>query len=223
MQPVAPSIRVALIDEEALFRHALTRELSAAGAEVVTETANGPDGVALAREFDPDIVLIDAGLSDDSGVETISQLTQHAPRSRVLLLVRRSEQRVPEALAAGAAGCVLKSAEPALIVNAVLATATGHSVFATHVADSLLQRLRSETATIIDAATVAGSIAIRALSAREREILRSLTDGASNREISVRFALSEHTVSNHVASILRKLGATNRVQAAVLAVRCGIP
>ena len=123
-----PPITVVLVDDERLIRAALARALSDSGIELVGEAANGEDAIEIVVDVRPDVVLMDLRLPGLSGVQAIEQLALLAPASRVLVLTRSEQNRVVEAIIAGASGYILKSAPPDAIISAVRATATGESV-----------------------------------------------------------------------------------------------
>jgi DNA-binding NarL/FixJ family response regulator len=215
-------ITVALVDDERLIRIALGQMLTAAGLEFVGEAANDEDAIELVLDLRPDVVLIDIGLPGISGVHAIERLGLVAPASRTLVLTRPEENRVVEAILAGASGYILKSAPPEAIIAAVRATAAGESVLSPQIAGKLLQRVR-EREIPITANSEHAAIAIRtALTQRELEIFTKLASGKNNHDIARELSLSPNTVANHIASILAKLHLENRIQAAVQAVRAGI-
>jgi DNA-binding NarL/FixJ family response regulator len=167
-------------------------------------------------------VLMDIKLPGSQGVQSIEALGLLAPASRMLILTRTEQNRVVEAIVAGASGYILKTAKPATIVAAVKATAAGESVISSQIAGKLLQRIRELGIPITtDGNSTAGAIRA-ALTARELEIFTRLASGKSNHEIAEELALSTNTIANHIASILAKLHLDNRIQAAVQAVRSGI-
>ena len=215
-------ITVVVADEEPMIRGALTQELSAAGMDVVGEADSGQDAVAVVTDVRPDVVLLDLKLGGISGIEAIRQIGFLAPPSRVLVLTRSEQNRVVEAIVAGASGYILKSAPPDAITAAVRATAAGDSVLSSEVAGKLLERIR-ERDIAVTASSRSAAGAIRAvLTSRELEIFQRLASGESNAQIGQALALSGNTVSNHIASILAKLHLDNRIQAAVQAVRTGM-
>ena len=116
---------VVLVDDEQLIRVALAQALSDGGLELVGEAANGDDAIELVVDVHPDVVLMDLRLPGTSGLQVIEQLGLLAPASRVLVLARSEQNRVVEAIIAGASGYILKSASPDAIVSAVKATAAG--------------------------------------------------------------------------------------------------
>jgi DNA-binding NarL/FixJ family response regulator len=213
---------VVLVDDEQLIRTALSQALSSGGLDVVGEAATAHDAVEVVVDLRPDVVLMDLRLPGMSGISAIAQLGLLAPASSILVLTRSEQNRVVEAIVAGASGYIVKHAPPEAIIAAVRATAAGESVLSPQIAGKLLQRIRERdipvTATSQDAAN-----AIRAaLTVRELEIFKRLASGASNQEIGRDLSLSTNTISNHIASILAKLHLDNRIQAAVQGVRSGI-
>jgi DNA-binding NarL/FixJ family response regulator len=216
-----PPITVVLVDDEQLIRVALAQALSSSGLELVGEAASGEDAIELVVDVRPDVVLMDLQLPGVSGVEAIQQLGLLAPASRVLVLTRSEQNRVVEAIVAGASGYILKSAPVEAIISAVEATAAGESVLSSKIAGKLLQRMRELDIPVKTSAIAAVTIRA-ALTDRELEIFKRLASGKSNHEIARELSLSPNTVANHVASILAKLHLENRVQAAADAVRSGI-
>ncbi|MDX6691342.1 MAG: two-component system, NarL family, nitrate/nitrite response regulator NarL [Solirubrobacteraceae bacterium] len=195
--------------------------LSAGGLQVIGAAGNGEDAIATVTQLHPDVVVIGLELPGLSGVQTIGELSQLAPATRVLVLTH-SEDQVVEAIVAGASGYILNNAAPDAILAAVRATAAGESVLSPKIAGKLLQRIR-ERDVPVTAASHAAAHAIRTLlTPRELEIFEHLASGESNQQIGRALSLSTNTVHNHVASILAKLHLENRIQAAVQAVRTGI-
>jgi DNA-binding NarL/FixJ family response regulator len=211
-----------LVDEERLIRTALSQALSGGGLELVGEAGNGEDAIEIVLDLRPDVVLMDLRLPGISGVEAIGRLGLLAPASRVLVLTRSEQNRVAEAIVAGASGYILKSAPPQEIIAAIRATAAGECVLSPQIAGKLLQRIR-ERDIPVTATSECAALAIRAsLTERELVIFKRLASGDSNQRIALELSVSANTVSNHIASILAKLHLDNRIQAAVHAVRTGI-
>src|SRR4051812_24344898 len=205
-----PPITVALVDDEQLIRMALARALSSSGLELVGEAATGEDAIELVVDVRPDVVLMDLQLAGMSGVQAIEQLGLLAPASRVLVLTRSEQNRVVEAIIAGASGYILKNAPVEAVISAVKATAAGESVLSSKIAGKLLQRIREQAMPV---RTAVSDVAIRAaLTRRELETFKRLASGKSNHEIAQDLALSPNTVANHIASILAKLHLENRIQ-----------
>ena len=216
-----PPITVVLVDDEQLIRAALAQALSSAGLQLVGEAASGDEAIEIVVDVRPDVVLMDLRLPGTSGVQAIQQLGLLAPASRVLVLTRSDQNRVVEAIIAGASGYILKSAPPEAIINAIKATSAGESVLSSQIAGKLLQHIRELDIPVKTSDRAA--VAIRAaLTERELEIFKQLASGKSNHHIAHELSLSTNTVANHIASILAKLHLENRIQAAVQAVRSGL-
>jgi two-component system, NarL family, response regulator LiaR len=215
-------ITVVLVDEESLIRTALSQALAAGAIDLVGEAANGEDALRVVVDVRPDVVLMDLRLPGISGVQTIERLGLLAPASRILVLTRSEQNRVVEAIVAGASGYILKSAAPEAIIAAVSATAAGESVLSSQIAGKLLERIRERDIPITTASHDAAVSIRAALTVRELEIFKLLASGESNQDIGRELSLSANTVANHIASILAKLHLDNRIQAAVQAVRAGI-
>jgi DNA-binding NarL/FixJ family response regulator len=215
-------ITVVVVDDEQMIRGALAQTLTGAGLDLVGEASNARDGLRLVLDIRPDVVLMDLRLPDSSGVQAIEQLALLAPASRILILTRTEQNRVVEAIVAGASGYILKTAAPKAIIAAVIATAAGESVISSQIAGKLLQRIRERDIPVTTTSDNAASAIRAVLTERELEIFERLASGRSNHDIARELSLSTNTVHNHVASILAKLHLDNRIQAAVQAVRSGI-
>jgi DNA-binding NarL/FixJ family response regulator len=214
-------IRVLVVDDQALFREALVALLAVQpGIEVVGEAANGRDAVEAAGRLRPDVVLMDLRMPVLDGVGATRQLRVDHPSVRVLALTTfDGDAEVFPALRAGAVGYLLKDATTDRLVEAVVAADRGESVLAPSVAAKLVARV---AALPEPAAAPAPQPLVDPLTDRELEVLRHLAAGRSNREIAQAVFLSEGTVKNHVTSILAKLGARDRTQAALRASALGL-
>ena len=215
-------ITVVVVDDEQMIRGALAQTLTGGGLDLVGEAASAQDAVRLVVDVRPDVVLMDLRLPDSPGVQTIEQLALLAPASRILILTRTEQNRVVEAIVAGASGYILKTAPPNAIIAAVRATAAGESVISSQIAGKLLQRIRERDIPVTATSENAASAIRAVLTERELEIFERLASGRTNHDIAHELSLSTNTVHNHIASILAKLHLDNRIQAAVQAVRSGI-
>ena len=215
-------ITVVLVDDEPLIRSALSHALSGAGLELIGEAGGGEAAIEIVLDLRPDVVLLDLRLPDISGIEAIERLSLLAPSSRVLVLTRSEQNRVVQAIVAGASGYILKSAPPEAIIDAVRATAAGEAMLSSRVAGKLLERIRERDIPVTVDDEDAASAIRATLTVRELEIFERLASGHSNREIGAELLLSTSTVSNHISSILAKLHLHNRIEAVVQAVRSGI-
>ncbi|MGH2894596.1 MAG: response regulator [Solirubrobacteraceae bacterium] len=208
--------KVIVVDDHELFRGGVIGLLQERGIKVVGEAGLAADGIRQATAVGPCVVLMDLNLPGMSGVEAIQRLTAVAPLARVLVLtVFVDDQHVIDALLAGACGYVLKDAPIEQIIEGIRAAARGESSISPRIASRLVRRLR-EPSEIEPSATE------EPLTPRELEVLQLLTRGLDNSEIARALYLSQHTVKNHVSTILTKLQVENRIQAAVRAVRGGL-
>jgi DNA-binding NarL/FixJ family response regulator len=209
--------RVLIVDDHPVFRDGLAGLLATLPeVEVVGTAGTAEEALAALTETAPDVVLMDINLPGASGVEATRRVTQIAPATAVLVIsMVDDDDSVFAALAAGARGYVLKGATAAEITAALRTVAAGGAVFGAGIASRMLattptQRSGPDRLPRHDD-----------LTAREREVLDLLADGASNRQIARSLGLSLKTVQNHVSRILDKLQAADRTQA-VLRAR-GIP
>lgn len=210
---------VVLVDDEHLIRTALNRALAEAGHTVIGSAATGAAALEMVLDLRPDVVLMDTGLPDMTGVSLIEQITRLTPVSRILILTRAEENLLIEAILAGASGYILKSAPTDAIVAAVSATAGGESIISAQVTGLLLEEIRKRHIPVVTD-THQEARRIRAtLTKRELEIFERLATGASNAQIGRALNVSTHTVANHVSSILAKLQLDNRIQVAAHAAR----
>jgi DNA-binding NarL/FixJ family response regulator len=212
------TIRVLLADDQKLVRGGFRMILRAEpGIDVVGEAADGAEAVALARELDPDVVLMDVRMPNMDGIEATRRIidgSEDAPRVLVLTTFDLDEY-VYEALRAGASGFLLKDAPEEQLVSGIRIVAEGGSLFAPAVTRRLIERFAA-------AAPQQPPPALAELTPRELEVLRLLARGLSNAEIAAELVFSDHTAKTHVAHILNKLDLRDRVQAVVLAYESGI-
>jgi two-component system nitrate/nitrite response regulator NarL len=205
-----------VVDDQELYRDGIVQLLQERGIPVVGEAGLASDAIQQACEVHPDVVLMDLHMPGMSGVEATQRLTAASPFVQVLVLtVAADQQHVMDALLAGACGYLLKETPINQIVDAIRAAARGESSITPRIASGLIHRLR-------EPATVEPDLAGADLTPRELEVLELLARGIGNPEIARALYLSEHTIKNHVSSLLAKLQVENRIQAAVRAVRAGI-
>jgi DNA-binding NarL/FixJ family response regulator len=211
---VADAIKVLLVDDHQVVRRGLRTFLEVQDVvEVVGEAADGAEGVALAGELQPDVILMDVKMPGMDGVEALRRLRELDHRARVLVVTSFTEQRtVIPALRAGAAGYVYKDIDPDALAGAIRSVHAGHVLLQPEVATALLSQEESNS----------GQGRGGSLTEREREVLGLIADGRSNREIARALVLSEKTVKTHVSNILMKLDLADRTQAALWAVRHGL-
>jgi len=209
-------IRVLVADDQPLVRSGFRMILEEReDIELVGEAADGVEAVRLARELDPDVVLMDIRMPNLDGVEATTRLVADGTRARILVLTTFDlDEYVYAAIKAGASGFLLKDVEPAELVDAVRVVAAGNSLFGPEATARLVARFAREPA--------AAAHSLDELTERELEILRLLATGLSNAELAGRLFVSETTVKTHVSSVLRKLGVRDRVQAVIAAYDAGL-
>jgi DNA-binding NarL/FixJ family response regulator len=211
-------ISVLLADDQELVRSGfrLILELED-GIEVVGEAADGREAVRLAKELQPDVVLMDVRMPELDGIEATRRVKHSGVDTRVLVLTTFDlDEYVYGAIRAGASGFLLKDAPREQLVTAVRTVARGEALLAPAITQRLIERFVARPPAGEAAPAVAD------LSTRELEVLRLLARGLSNAEIAAELFVGEATVKTHVAHILRKLDVRDRVQAVVFAYETGI-
>ena len=212
-------IRILVVDDHNLFRSGIKLLLQRqSGFEVVGEASDGLEGVKRAKQFKPDVVLLDLHMAGTGGLEALRMLLEEVPETQVVMLtVSEDTEDLLEALRGGARGYLLKNIETEFLLDSIQRAARGESVMSPQIAHKLADSLRELPKG--KAATDAG---LDKLSPREREILIMLAHGDSNKKIAGVLHLAESTVKIHVQGILRKLKLAGRVQAAVYAAEHGL-
>jgi DNA-binding NarL/FixJ family response regulator len=209
-------LRLLLVDDHNLFRTGLRSLLEDQGF-AVRDAVSGEVAVSLCRTFRPHVVLMDMNMPGLSGVEATRRVRDVHPEAAVLMLtVATDDEGVLDAIRAGASGYLLKEARLGEIVAAVMAASEGRSPIAPQVAGALVDSVRrgSEPS--------GGEGALARLTDRERAVLGLLAQGHDNAAIAAQLYVSQSTVKHHISHVLDKLGVTNRVQAAALAIRHGL-
>ena len=212
-------VRVLLVDDQTLFRAGLRTLLSTRPeVEVVGDAENGEVALAVAAQTRPDVVLMDLKMPVLDGVSATRRLRVQLPSCRVVALTTfEDDELVFEGLRAGAVGYLLKDAPIGRLVEAILAASRGESVLQPSVASKVLAEL-TRLANVSPPVTNE----LSRLSDRERDVLRLIARGASNKEIAAALFLAEGTVKNHVTNILTKLEVNDRTQAALRARELGL-
>jgi DNA-binding NarL/FixJ family response regulator len=213
-------VRVIICDDQTVVREGLAAILSTdAEIEVVGLAGNGQEALALASQTQPDVVLMDLKMPVMNGVQATQRLRTQHPAVRVLILTTYAEDEwVFDAVRAGAAGYLVKDTRRDDLVAAVKGTAAGRSFLDPAVAGKLMQHVAEVPAPAPSPAPPG----FEPLTERELDVLRLLAQGHSNPEIARRLHLAPGTVRNYVSTILQKLGAQDRTQAAVLALQRGL-
>jgi DNA-binding NarL/FixJ family response regulator len=204
-------IRILLVDDHAVVRQGLRMFLNLdSDLEVIGEAVDGQQGIQMARELHPDVILMDLLMPVMDGIQAIGILKQTMPDIEVIALTSVLEDSsVVSAIRAGAIGYLLKDTEADELIRAIKAAANGQVQLSPKAAARLMREVRAPESP-------------ETLTERETEVLRLLAKGKSNKEIAYDLTISEPTVKTHVSSILGKLHVTSRTQAALHAARIGL-
>jgi DNA-binding NarL/FixJ family response regulator len=212
-------IRVLLADDQALVRAGFRLILDLENdMEVVGEAGDGREAISLARELDPDVVLMDVRMPEMDGIEATRRLVREGSRARVLVLTTfDADEYVYEAMKAGASGFLLKDVPREQLVAGVRIVAGGESLLAPTITRRLIEAFvrRPPPGSAVPPE-------LEDLSAREVDVLKLLARGLTNAEIADQLIVSGTTVKTHVANVLQKLRLRDRVQAVVLAYESGL-
>jgi two-component system nitrate/nitrite response regulator NarL len=208
-------IVVVIVDDHGLFSRGLELLLSAASEgriKVAERTENAEEALALVRRHRPQVALVDLAMPPPGGVGAIREIAHHYPQVRILALSGTDDRELAlEALAAGAHGFIPKSSDPDVLVPPLLSLGGGLSVLPT----SLLQAL-------VELRAIRRPAVVAKLDEDELALWRLVARGLESLEIAERTFVSERTAKRMIASLLRKLGVANRVEAALLAGRVGL-
>ena len=220
-------ITVFVVDDHTLFRRGLMALIGQdAGLQVIGDASDASEALRQVPQLQPQVILLDNHLPGVLGVDAIAGLRQASPTSRVVMLtVSEDGQDLATALRNGAQGYLLKTMDGELLFEAIRRAARGEPVVSPELLGKLVTAFQSqgapEPAAVAEGAqgtpAAAASPSPSPLSPREEEVLREIAQGASNKEIARRLDIAETTVKIHVQHILRKLGLSSRVQAAVYA------
>ena len=214
------SPRILIVDDQAVVRSGFRALLEdEPGFAIVGEAADGREAIALVKRRRPDVVLMDIRMPGMDGLEATRILTGPDARHPVKVIVITTfdlDEYVFAALRAGAAGFLLKDAQPEVLIDAIHAVASGFGLIAPEVTGRLIREFAAvspnpEVASVLDP-----------LSGRERDVLLLIARGNSNAQIASALVLEESTIKTHVSSILSKLDLSSRVQAVILAYEAGL-
>ena len=207
------SIKILLVDDHHVVRHGLALLLnSEASFEVIGEATNGLEAVRLAQELSPDIIVMDLIMPIMNGIQATEQILASAPDMRILILTSFSNQEyaIP-VLEAGAAGYLLKENNPEELIDGINKIISGEKQIHPKITDELLAAIHQSRKPT--------HFSHDALTKRELQVLKEITNGKSNKEIAATLFITEKTVKTHVSNILSKLELQDRTQAAMHAVR----
>ena len=215
-------VRILLADDHPIVREGLRALLETQpNFEVIAECANGEEALRMTEKLKPDMLLLDLEMPVMDGVETIRRLRRLQPSPRIIVFTAfDDDERIINAIQAGADGYLLKDAPREEVFKAIHVTMKGGSLLQPVVASKLMhhmERQRSQSNSSKFALPM-----IDELTERELEVLRLLAQGMPNKEIASHLVISERTAKFHVSSIMSKLGATNRTEAVSLAAQRGL-
>jgi DNA-binding NarL/FixJ family response regulator len=204
-------IRVLVVDDHAVVREGLVELLDGIdGLDVVGTAGGGEEAIEAARRLEPDVILMDLEMPGTDGVQATSRIKAADPGAQVVVLTSFSDQpRILAALDAGARGYLLKDAGPEELVEGIRAAADGDAPLAQQAVNAIVAARASEGAG-------------PELSEREHDVLALVARGRSNKVIARELEISEKTVKAHLTSAFRRIGATNRVEAALWARQHGM-
>lgn len=209
------TIKVLLVDDHEMVRIGLAAVLSTEDdIEVVGEASSGQEGIRLALEYRPDVVLMDLVMEGMDGIETTRRLLQQHPDCKVIVLTSFiDDEKIYPVIEAGAFSYLLKTSRAAEIAQAIRSAVKGQSVLESQVASKLMNRFRQPKA---------AAQPHEELTEREMEVLRLIASGKSNQDVADDLFIGVKTVKFHVTNILAKLGVEDRTQAAIYAFKNGL-
>lgn len=219
-------INILLVEDHELYRMGLSMLLSKTeGINLLAEAADGFDGIKKAREYTPDVILMDIGLPNIDGIEATERIKEFLPETKILIMTSRdNEQDVLSAFKAGADGYVMKGASPEQTISAIKAVKEGVGWIDPLIAKIVFSNLNASSS--VDTVSVNPSEKrgknSYGLTERELDVLELMVDGLSNPQIADKLVITRATAKAHVHSILQKLCAATRTQATVTAMKEGL-
>lgn len=209
------TIKVLLVDDHEMVRIGLAAVLGTEeGIEVVGEASNGEEGIRLAQEFKPDVILMDLVMEGMDGIETTRRIMKILPDCKVIVLTSFiDDEKIYPVLEAGAFSYLLKTSRASEIAQAIRAAVKGQSILESQVASKIMNRFRQPAQT---------HSPHEDLTEREMEVLKLIAKGMSNQEVADALFIGVKTVKFHVTNILAKLGVEDRTQAAIYAHKHGL-
>lgn len=219
-------INVLLVEDHELYRMGLSMLLSKSeDINLLSEAADGIDGIKKAREYSPDVILMDIGLPNIDGIEATQRIKDFNPDIKVLIFTSRdSENDVFESFRAGADGYIMKGATPEQTISAIKSVYQGVGWIDPSIAKMVFSSLQKPSAkTISEPESVKSSRTNSyGLTERELDVLELMVEGLTNPQIADKLIISKATAKAHVHSILQKLCASSRTQATVTAINEGL-
>lgn len=217
---MASQIRVLLVDDHLLFREGLYSLLSAqADIEVVGQAGDGLEALVMAREIQPDLILMDVTMPGMDGLEAMERILEVLPEVKIVMLtVHDDQERLFEAIKGGAVGYVLKNTASSTLIPMLRGVMRGEAAIGGAMAGRILEEF-ARLARQQQPQPLSKSLF---LTVREKQVLRQVSAGATDKEIAAELSISLSTTKTHIRNILSKLHATSRHQAATYAVEQGL-
>lgn len=218
-------INVLLVEDHALCRMGLSMLLSKADdISLVAESSDGLDGIKKAREFSPDVILMDIGLPNIDGIEATQRIKDFNPNVKILIFTSRdSEDDVFEAFKAGADGYIMKGATPEQTISAIKSVYEGVGWIDPCIAKMVFSNLHKPSSSVVSQPENKKPLDNEyGLTERELDVLEHMVEGLTNPEIADKLFITKSTAKAHVHSILQKLCVTTRTQATARAMREGL-
>ncbi len=216
-------MKILLVDDHVLFREGVASLLDTQPDMIVLgESASVKEAVVKARELKPDVILMDISLPDGSGVEAARQILAEQPETRIVFLtVHEDDERLFEAIRSGGQGYLLKNMRTVELLDLLRGLERGEAAISRQMASRIMTefaRMRSQLNTVTSDISDSDIV----LTTREIDVLKLVTNGASNKEIAAQLVVAQSTVKNHMSNILNKLHLKNRREAAAYARRHGL-
>ena len=217
-------INTLLVEDHELYRMGLSMLLNKAeGITLVAESADGLDGIKKAREFSPDVILMDIGLPNIDGIEATQRIKDFNPDVKILIFTSRdSENDVFEAFKAGADGYIMKGSTPEQTISAIKSVYEGVGWIDPSIAKMVFSNLQKPSANVVTEPEPKKSNNSYGLTERELDVLELMVEGLSNPQIADKLVITKATAKAHVHSILQKLCVSSRTQATVTAMKEGL-
>lgn len=213
------NIKLMIADDHKLFREGIKALLAVTDdIEIVGEAEDGDTALKQARELEPDIILMDINMPGLNGIRATEQILEKQPQTRIIMLTMlEDDASIFHAMRAGARGYLLKGADPEEVLSVIRAVAEGQALFGPAIAARLMNYFKE-----LSAKPAAAGTPFPELTERELEVLRLISQGLNNQEISQKLFLSPKTIRNHITNIFSKLQVADRAQAIVRAREAGL-
>jgi two-component system response regulator DegU len=211
-------INILIADDHAMLRQGIKQILELeSDIAVVAQASNGEEAIKLARDYEPDVILMDINMPGTNGLQAIKEIKQEKPSSKIIVLtIHEDREYLFKALQMGAEGYVLKDAEPSVLIEAIRNVSRGQSFIQPSMTKELVKEFNRVTLHEKEKNDDNN------LTAREIEVIELIAEGMINKEIAKRLYISEKTVKNHVSNIFKKLDVSDRTQAAIYAFKHNI-